>query len=63
MQAPEHALRTLAVVVLDEIYVQARQLVENVLVEALHEEPSVIAEDLGFEQHDFGDSQAGSIHQ
>ena len=60
MQPTQHPLAGFAVVVLNEVHIQAGRLLKVSLVEAFEEEAAVITKDLGLQNQHFG--QCGWLH-
>ena len=63
MEAAQHAARRARVVVLDEGNRRADGVVERLLVEALEEEATRVAEHLRFEDEHAGQRGRGRLHQ
>ena len=63
VQAAQDVFGGFGVVVLHEFTLEAGGLLEGPGVEAFEEEAAVVAEDLGFEDDDFGDGGGCRLHQ
>jgi hypothetical protein len=63
VETAQHAARRARMVVLHELVAGAGELVEQLLVEALHEEAALVAEHARLEHHDVGDGGGHGLHQ